>query len=495
MPRSRYRPRHSECSGHSVQTRVPRQPARRPPKRDRLRGRSKISSLAAGLTVVVLTAVAALMHGTFRPASDVALTATNCQAPALVADTSTDTLLGVNASDPSQLSRDTAEFGHLPIVRIYYTGMPDPNVWTTGVQAINNSAVVLSFESPPATVLSGADDAALAHFFDTAPTGHAIYYSYYAEPEQFLDAGDFALGPYKEAWAHIVAIANAARNPYLKSTLILMGWDVDPASGINWKDYLPSGGVISTMGWDAYPAGTVHDKDPQPTPPADFMGAAEAASRSAGLPFGFAEFALGTQTDRPEWLAEVANYLRNTGALFGTLFDSTGYPWMYLNDNASIQAWRAAVADDSGPSTPVTTPSAPASPARSSSPPAAASPSPARSVASLAPSPSVAAVVAPTITGARVDPEAFAPTGANHVRILFKLSQAASVTICVLSSQGAVLRQLNRPDSPAGWSSAWYLGHQTDGKLLPAGNYSVVIVANNSAGNAVAQTELTVSSG
>ena len=82
------------------------------------------------------------------------------------------------------------------------------------------------------------------------------------------------------------------------------------------------------------------DQDPQPTPPAQFMAPDVAASRSVGLPFGFAEFALGTSADRPPWLYEVASYLQSSGALFGTLFDASGFPWMVLNDCASIQAWR-----------------------------------------------------------------------------------------------------------------------------------------------------------
>jgi hypothetical protein len=251
----------------------------------------------------------------------------------------------VNATSPSQLSTRTAQFGHIPILRVYYTGMPNPDLWTTGVQGLNHSAVVVSFRSPPSAVLSGADDTALARFFDSAPAGYPIYYSYYHEPELLVQAGTFTVAQYKAAWADIAAIAAAAHNPDLKATLILMSWDLSPSSGINWKDYLPAGHVISVLGWDAYPAGTVHDADPQPTSPADFMGAAEAASRAAGLPFGFAEFALGTQTGRPQWLAEVASYLRDTGALFGTLFDSTGFPWMELTDSPSIQTWRATLAD------------------------------------------------------------------------------------------------------------------------------------------------------
>jgi len=311
----------------------------------------KVYGIAIGLTVLVLAAVAGLLYSGLRPAYHIALSSSDCPntptvaTPTPTASMPTDTLVGVNATSPSQLSTRTAQFGHLPILRVYYTGMPDPDLWTTGVQGINHSAVVVSFRSLPSTVLSGADDAALAKFFDSAPTGYPIYYSYYHEPELLVQAGTFTVAQYKAAWAHIVAIADAAHNPYLKSTLILMTWDLDPSSGINWKDYLPAGNVISVLGWDAYPAGTVHDSDPQPTAPADFMGAAEAASRQVGLPFGFAEFALGTQTDRPQWLAEVVSYLRSTGALFGTLFDSTGFPWMELTDDPSIQAWRAEVGD------------------------------------------------------------------------------------------------------------------------------------------------------
>lgn len=345
MPRS-FRPRDHRHSGYRfpLQHQQDGGPAchRRRPVRRRIRGISV-------LTVLALTAVIGCQHAAIDPAVSSAPASAGClEAPTATTDTDMGTLLGVNATNPGQLSRRTTQFGHLPVLRVYYTGMPDPNLWTTGVQGLNHSAVVVSFRSPPAVVLSGADDTALAKFFDSAPSGYPIYYSYYHEPEPLVQAGTFTATQYKEAWAHIAVIADAARNPYLRSTLILMGWDLDPAAGINWKDYLPAGHVISVLGWDVYPAGTVHDSNPQPTQPAAFMGAAEAASREVGLPFGFAEFALGTHADRPQWLAEVASYLRQTGALFGTLFDSDGFPWMELKDVPSIRAWRAAIACTTG---------------------------------------------------------------------------------------------------------------------------------------------------
>jgi flagellar hook assembly protein FlgD len=87
------------------------------------------------------------------------------------------------------------------------------------------------------------------------------------------------------------------------------------------------------------------------------------------------------------------------------------------------------------------------------------------------------------------------PTGQNHVRILFKLSQPANVAICVLDSHGVVQRELDHANDPVGWSSIWYFGYNTAGALLPAGIYTVVVAASNSSGTNTAQTKLTIDSG
>ena len=124
------------------------------------------------------------------------------------------------------LAQTTAQFGRMPIVRVYYRGLPAFNAWDGGLAGANHSAVIVSFKALPTDILSGADDAALTHFFDTAPTGHPIYYSYYHEPEDNIADGQFTLADYKAAWARVVALADAARNPDLHSTLILMNWDL-----------------------------------------------------------------------------------------------------------------------------------------------------------------------------------------------------------------------------------------------------------------------------
>ena len=476
MPRGRHASRHSQSNGASVRSR-------------KYIGIKAYSWFALGAAFSVLLGMT-VRHVTSTYEGAAVLSPASCPAtPRLAADSATATLLGAAASNPTTLAQFTAQFGHMPIIRVFYPGLPSPKAWTTGSPAINKSAVVVSFNAQPAAILSGADDATLSHFFDTAPTGHPIYYSYYHEPEVHIQLGQFTLSAYRAAWAHVVSLADAAHNPDLKSTLILTSWDLSPQSGRNWKDYLPGGGIISTLGWDDYPPGTVEDHDPQATPPADFMSAEVAAAKSVGLPFGFAEFALATQTDRPEWLKEVASYLQSSGALFGTLFDSAGFPSTVIHDAASIQTWRSAVAD-SALGTPV------ANPSTSPSPPAptiAPAPTPTIPIGKPTPVPAVT----PTglvITKAAVRPATFAPTGANHARILFKLSQEADITVCVLNSRGTTVRQLGRRDQPAGSPSYWYFGHDGRGRLLPAGRYPVLIVARNAQGTATAQTVLTITS-
>jgi hypothetical protein len=307
-----------------------------------------------------------------------AFSSLNCSSTRLTAnDTATATPLGANVSGVSGLEAATAQFGHMPVIRAYYKGVPGASQWSTGVLGLNHSAVVVSFRPPPAEILSGADDAALAQFFDAAPAEHPIYYSYYHEPEAPIKEGQFTFAQYKAAWAHIVAIADKAHNPDLRSTLILQHQDADPGDQYNYRNYLPPGGIISTLGWDAYPEGT-DDGHPQPTPPTQFMGPAVAASRSLGLPFGFAEFALGTQTDRPQWLTDVANYIQSSGALFGTLFDASGFPLTVLHDSASIQAWRTAV-DRSAEGLPVSVSPSVVTPGASQSTPASHAPPPSKS--------------------------------------------------------------------------------------------------------------------
>jgi hypothetical protein len=409
------------------------------------------------------------------------------QAAVPVADSSSAPLIGVSVGSTAILARDTAEFGRLGIYRVYYTGLPKSNAWTTGLPAANHSAVIVSFKALPNTILSGADDAVLKQFFNTAPTGHPIYYVYYHEPEDNINAGQFTAAAYRSAWVHIVGLADAAHNPDLHSTLTLMAYDLRPASHRNWRDYMPPGNVISTIAWDAYPPGAR-----QLTPPAQFMAPEIAVSKASGLPFGFAEFGVTDLSGRPGWLTQVGEYLMKSGALFGSLFDSTppGSPDLTITDSASETAWRNIVAESdvqNGIGTPKPGPSPTPTRITPTPTPTKTGPVPPPST----PPPTVS--TGPQVSALALSPATVAPAAQSHATITFGLSQASDVTVLVLNSDGTVVRTLTKPAHAAGQLTVRYYGFNGAGKRVPAGNYQVLVVASNAGGSGTAEAALTIS--
>jgi FlgD Ig-like domain len=380
-------------------------------------------------------------------------------------------LLGSSVLSEPDLQADTKEFGRMPIVRVYYPGLPADNAWSGGLASANHSAVIVSFKALPTTILSGADDASFRHFFDTAPSGHPIYWSYYHEPEDNIAAGQFKLADYKAAWAHVAALAKAAHNPSLHSTLILMSWDLVKASHRNWRDYLPGGGIIDVLGWDAYPVGSATNVHPQLTPPGGFMGPAIRASNSVHLPYGFPEFGLSTANGRPGWLKTVGNYIMHSGALFASYFDGNEqYPTLRLTDSPSVAVWRGFVtASRNGDPAPVPSPSPTASPT--------ASPPPASGV---------------SVSGLALSSSSVSAAAENDATLTFRLSQQANVTVCVLNASGKVVRTVARPRSAAGAVTIRYLVHKSANHGLVSGRYTVLVVASNANGSATSATNLTV---
>ncbi len=289
--------------------------------------------------------------------------------PATVANASTPTsptLLGSSVSSSSDLAAKTTQFGQLPVVRVYFPGLPPADAWSTGLAGANASAVVVSFKVLPQYIISDSNDpahkaaiSAIANFFDTAPTGRPIYYVYWHEPEDNIAAKDFTLADYLTAWGDVVKLADDAHKTNLHSTLVLMGFDVLPDSGRNWKSYLPPGNIISTISWDAYPVNGEGIPSPE-----SFMGADVAAAKAAGMPFGFSEFNTATVTGRPAWLTSVGTYIASSGAIYGTLYDASqngglaGSGTFVISDLPSENAWKGSVADGAVDTQPPTVPQA-----------------------------------------------------------------------------------------------------------------------------------------
>ncbi|HEY5352040.1 MAG TPA: FlgD immunoglobulin-like domain containing protein [Streptosporangiaceae bacterium] len=391
----------------------------------------------------------------------------------LAADTTHAPLLGASVS-AADIAQETSEFGHMGIVRVYYPGLPSSNAWTTGLAAANKSPVIVSFKALPTAILSGQDDAALSQFFDTAPTGNPIYWSYYHEPEGNIADGEFTLADYKAAWAHVAALARAAHNSDLHSTLILGGYDLSPSSHRSWRDYLPGGGIISTLGWDAYPPGSAKNENPVAAPPASFMAQEIAAAKSVGLPYGFAEFGLSTPAGRPAWLTEVGNYLLHSGAVFASLFNGNAqYPTLKLTDAASVAVWKGFVARF-GSDVPVSSPTTPA---------LTSAPSPG---GTTAPAPG------PVASGLEVNPATIQSRADSYTTITVSLGRASDVTVLILDHKGTVVRTLSKPARPEGTFAVRYWGFDGAGHRVPAGSYQVLVVASNANGSGTAESPLQI---
>ena len=443
----------------------------------RNRIRVSLSVLLVGLLAALAVVVGSALH--FGGGKPVRLASDNADAPLLGAS--------INGTD---LGQETSEFGHMAIVRTYYSGLPSANAWTTGLPAANKSAVIVSFKAEPTTILSGQDDAALSHFFDTAPTGNPIYWSYFHEPEGNIADGEFTLADYKAAWAHVVALANAAHNPDLHSTLILGGYDFSPSAHRSWKDYLPGGGIISTLGWDAYPPGSAKNENPIAAAPDTFMAQEIAAAKSVGLPYGFAEFGLSTPVGRPAWLSDVGNYLMHSGALFATYWNGNAqYPTLKLTDAASVAVWKSFVAQSGSSTTGPAPAPAPSSPAPSPTGTAPAPPAPSPTGTAPAPAP---ATDSPQVSGLALSPPAFTAQPKAHTAVTFSLSQGSDVTVLVLDQTGTVVRTIGRPALAPGSHAIPYYGFNGSGRRVPSGQYQIVVVASNAHGSGTAQSSLQI---
>jgi len=75
----------------------------------------------------------------------------------------------------------------------------------------------------------------------------------------------------------------------------------------------------------------------------------------------------------------------------------------------------------------------------------------------------------------------------------FRIGQEANATILVLSANGTIVRQIDKPAQAAGQISVPYYGYNGTGSRLPAGSYQILVVASNGSGSATAETTLTIS--
>ncbi|MGH8882177.1 MAG: hypothetical protein ACRD0P_33320 [Stackebrandtia sp.] len=241
------------------------------------------------------------------------------------------------------LTRVDGYYGGLESVRVFYPGLP--RMWP-GKLDTGGRPMIVSFKADPVAVLAGTHDDFLRTWFQTAPSDQEIFWTYFHEPENDVDAGAFTAEQFRRAWIHIASLARPAGHPRLHATVILMGWSVDPASGRDWLDYYPGREHVDVLGWDLYNSSWRNGryKDPE-----ELFTRVVDTSRTANIPFGIAETGspLVAGDDgrlRADWLRALGTHLTQSGAVFIEYFDndrrSNGGPDYRLRDPFGMAAWR-----------------------------------------------------------------------------------------------------------------------------------------------------------
>lgn len=233
-------------------------------------------------------------------------------------------------------------FGTLPVVRAFNPAFP--RSWSTA-DSVAGRTIVVSFKANPEHVSAGYLDRRLREWFASAPDGGEIYWTYYHEPEDNIERGQFTAEEFREAWKHIHGIAEEVGKQNQYATLILMGWTTSPNSGRDFADYYPGDEYVDVLGWDSYNFG---HREGRYADPDEIFDRVIDLSEEIGKPWGIAETGSllvegDDGSDRAAWLSRVGAYLNDRGALWVTYFESNVGADFRLHDEESQRAWSELV--------------------------------------------------------------------------------------------------------------------------------------------------------
>lgn len=241
------------------------------------------------------------------------------------------------------LQRTDSQLGRLDAVRVFYPEAPQP--WPGKAPGRD---VVVSFKLPPREVVAGQFDEQMRTWFATTPVDLNVHWVYWHEPENDIEDGTFTAPEFRSAFAHLSRLADEAKNPRLKATLVLMSFTTRAESNRNWKDYYPGNQAVDVFAWDVY---NRPGREGDYSTPAQLMDKPRKISESVGKPFAVAELgsvlAPGDKdgSGRAEWLRALGAYSKTHRLTFVMYFDLSwrgGADDYRLRDPASLKAWAEA---------------------------------------------------------------------------------------------------------------------------------------------------------
>jgi hypothetical protein len=237
------------------------------------------------------------------------------------------------------LARIDSAYGPLEVARVFSPGAPPS--WEQLDQDVGDRPLVVSFRFLPAFVLSGAADELLAAWFREAPLDRDTYWVYFHEPEDEVERGEFTASDFVEAWRRVASLADAAGNPRLHATVVLMCWTVNPRSDRDWRHFVAGADEVDVLAWDCYAHGSRGDTYVDPD---TLLHPARRAADQLGVDWAVAELGAlvadaDAAQDRASWLEDVGAYATQHGARFVTYFDAPVGGEFRLTDPPSMQAW------------------------------------------------------------------------------------------------------------------------------------------------------------
>lgn len=238
---------------------------------------------------------------------------------------------GMTGTMSSRIDKISAHLGRPGVVRTFFPGLPPAKF--AGSNADHGVPVVLSFKAKPTDITRGAHDARLLSFFQSIPTNRQVWWSFYHEPEDNIEKGEFTPAQYRAAWNHLTKLL--PKRSTLKPTLILMNWSLY-TTGRPVSQYLTDG--VKVLAWDIYLSSA------RPTVAAAYDRAIN-KSKSLGLGWGVAETSVTdtmTNVSRTQVVKDLVAKSRNHGADFVTWFETNKHDgdWRLSPYRSAAALWK-----------------------------------------------------------------------------------------------------------------------------------------------------------
>lgn len=271
------------------------------------------------------------------------------------------------------LDHYVTDIGSAPaLVRTYESGGPGDlmghwqysDAHDYGIGVIHHS-----FKGSPQDVLAGAHDSGIDTLLASVPSGQQTRLTYYHEPENNVEDGDFTAQQFVDAALYVYDKVAAAANPDITYGPVLMSYTLRSSSGRNIGNYRTGTdgrdlfALADFVGWDAYNDASWQGGWWTPKETYGVIKTFHANNPGIGPPL-IAETGtvpdLADLTRRGQWIKDAAAYCAAFGCLTFDYFDSDvgGHPFFlrvyedssgtFQPDPDTIAAWQTVVSSYGG---------------------------------------------------------------------------------------------------------------------------------------------------